>query len=86
VSIIIKDIEKNNKEIIRIEVSEFKGMELINLRVWYQVLDDNGNVEYKPSQKGIAINISKYKELKEGIDKIGEYLHDKETGFSSKDL
>jgi hypothetical protein len=86
VSVIIKDIEKNNKEIIRIEVSEFKGMELINLRVWFQVLDDNGNVVYKPSQKGIAINISKYKELKEGIDKIGEYLKDKDTGFSSKEL
>ncbi len=84
--VIIKDIEKNNKEIIRIEVSEFKGMELINLRIWYQVLDDKGNIEYKPSQKGIAINISKYNELKEGIEKIGEYINDKKTGFNSKDL
>jgi hypothetical protein len=82
-SVIIKDIEKNNKEIIRIEVSEFKGQELINLRIWFQTFDDSGNMVYRPSQKGIAINISKYDELKQGIEKIGEYLNDKKTGFNS---
>lgn len=84
-SVIIKDIERNNKEIIRIEISQFKGRELINLRIWYQSFDDNGNLEYKPTQKGVAINISKYNDLKEGIEKIGEYLKDKENGFIMKD-
>jgi len=84
-SVIIKDIERNNKEIIRIEISEFKGMELINLRIWYQALDDKGNMTYKPTQKGIALNITKYKELKEGIEKIEEYIKDKKTGFNSED-
>ncbi len=85
-SVIIKDIERNNKEIIRIEVSEFKGMELINLRIWYQAFDDKGNMVYKPSQKGIALNISKYNELKEGIDKIAEYINDKKNGVIPEDL
>ena len=85
-SVIIKDIERNNKEIIRIEISEFKGRELINLRIWYQAIDDKGDIIYKPSQKGIALNISKYEELKEGIDKIGEYLQDKKDGFTAEDL
>ena len=85
-SVIIKDIERNNKEIIRIEISEFKGRELINLRIWYQAIDDKGDVIYKPSQKGVALNISKYDELKQGIDKIGEYLQDKKDGFTAEDL
>ncbi len=84
-SVIIKDIEKNNKEVIRIEISEFKGMELINLRVWYQAIGDKGDMIYKPSQKGIAINISKYEELREGINKIGEYLEDKKKGLVGKE-
>ena len=49
---------------------------MINLRIWYQAIDDNGDIIYKPSQKGVALNISKYEELKKGIDKIGEYIED----------
>jgi len=73
---IIKDIKKNSKEIIRVEVSEFKGMKLINLRIWFQVIDNNGNIDYKPSQKGVALNISHYNDLKDAIDRIGTYIAD----------
>lgn len=83
---IIKDIQRNNREIIRIEVSEFKGNELINLRIWYQAIDGNGDVIYKPTQKGVAINISHYAELKDGIDKIEQYIKDKESGYVQPDL
>ncbi len=78
--VIIKDIERNSKEIIRIEVSEYKGVELINLRIWYSSIDSNGDMIYKPTQKGVALNISKYEELREGIEKIDEYIKDKEAG------
>ncbi len=80
---IIKDIQRNNTEIIRIEVSEYKGNELINLRIWYQAIDDNGEVIYKPTQKGVALNLSKYDELLEGIEKIGQYIKDK--GITTED-
>jgi len=73
---IIKDIKKNSKEIIRVEVSEFKGMKLINLRIWFQVIDNNGNIDYKPSQKGVALNISHYNDLKDAIDRLGTYITD----------
>jgi hypothetical protein len=72
---IIADIKKNEREIIRIEVSEFKGRELINLRQWFFHVEG----EYRPTQKGVAIDVSKYEELKKAIDKIGEYLNDKKT-------
>jgi hypothetical protein len=80
-STIIKDIQRNNNEIIRIEISEFKGNELINLRIWYQAIDENGNVIYKPTQKGVALNINKYDELKEAINKVEEYINDKKAGL-----
>lgn len=73
---IIADIERNSREIIRIEVSEFKGKELINLRIWYSHFDGS----YRPTQKGVALDISKYEDLKAAIDKIGTYLKDKEDG------
>ena len=57
---IIKDIKKNNSEIIRIEVSEYKGRELINVRIWYQSIGPDGDVLYKPTQKGITLNINEY--------------------------
>ncbi len=83
--VIIKDIKKAGNEIIRIEISEFKGMELINIRVWYQAFDQGGNMVYKPTQKGIAVNVSQFEELKDGIEKIGNYLKDRNSGITGKD-
>ena len=74
---VIADIGKNSREIIRIEVSEFKGRELINLRIWYQHFDG----EYKPTQKGITLDIAHYNELKDAITKVGQYLNDKKKGL-----
>lgn len=80
-SILIKDIQRNASEIIRIEVSEFKGKELINIRIWYVAARDNeGNEIYKPTQKGIALDIAEFEELREGIDKLSVYINDKKIG------
>jgi len=73
---IIADIDKNSREIIRIDISEFKGKELINIRIWYHDMD--GTV--KPTQKGVALDINQYQELKKAVEKIGEYITDKESG------
>ncbi len=79
--ILIKDIQRNASEIIRIEVSEFKGKELINIRIWYVAArDKDGNEIYKPTQKGIALDLAEFDELKKGIDKLAVYIKDKNTG------
>jgi hypothetical protein len=44
-------IEKNKREQIRIEATEFKGQDLVDIRVYYQ---DQADGEWKPSKKGIA--------------------------------
>ena len=82
-SAIIKDIEKSKNEIIRIEVSEFKGKDLINIRTWYQAIDENGNIVHKPTQKGVTLNLSQYEELKDGIEKIGHYINDTKAPSSN---
>ena len=78
-SIIIKDIKRNANEIIRIEVSEFKGRELINIRIWYQAIA-GGDVVFKPTQKGVTLNISEFEELKDGIEKLAHYIEDAKGG------
>ena len=85
--VLIKDIQRNNNEIIRIEVSEFKGKELINLRIWYVAdRDSNGNNIYKPTQKGVALNIAEFAELKDGIDRLQAYINDKAAGTVPEQL
>jgi hypothetical protein len=80
-SVVIKDIKKNNNEIIRIEVSEYKGRELINIRIWYQTIDNaSGEMVFKPTQKGVTLNIAEFEELKDGVEKLGNYIHDQLTG------
>ena len=74
---VIADIGKNSREIIRVEVSEFKGKELINLRIWYQTFDGG----YKPTQKGVTLDISHYEDLKQAVDKIGQYVEDRKKGL-----
>ncbi|PKL38784.1 MAG: hypothetical protein CVV44_07910 [Spirochaetae bacterium HGW-Spirochaetae-1] len=79
--VIIKDIKKSNNEIIRIEVSEFKGHELINIRIWYPAIDNaSGDMLYKPTQKGVTLNISDFNDLQDGIARLANYIRDKESG------
>jgi hypothetical protein len=79
--VLIKDIQRNNNEIIRIEVSEYKGKELINIRIWYVAgRDSSGKDIYKPTQKGVALNISEFSALKDGINKLETYIKDKQHG------
>lgn len=61
---IIRDIDKGGGEIVRVEVSEFKGQKYLNLRIWYTHKETG---EFKPTQKGIALRPEMYAELKAAI-------------------
>ena len=79
--VIIKDIKKNNNEIIRVEVSEFQEKELINIRIWFQAMDQNtGEVIFKPTQKGVALQLSEFAELQDAVNRLANYIKDKDTG------
>lgn len=57
------DIQKNSLERIRIQRSEYKGHELIDIRVYYEA--ENG--EWKPTKKGITFSLSLANEVIKGI-------------------
>ncbi|MCU0823806.1 MAG: transcriptional coactivator p15/PC4 family protein [Leptospira sp.] len=67
---IIKDIDKGRGEVLRVEISEYKGQTLFNIRIWYQ--DANG--EFKPTQKGVAISPNLVGELKEALEEAERWL------------
>lgn len=43
-------IPKNSREELRLTVDDFKGVQLVNLRVWFKAEDG----EMRPSRKGVA--------------------------------
>ena len=45
------EIKKNKTEIIRIKLSEFKGKEFVDCRIFYEK-----DGEYHPTKKGISFN------------------------------
>ena len=80
-SIPIYEIRKNAKEVIRFEISEFMGKELINIRIWYLAQDFNtGESVYKPSQKGVTVNLNEFGELKEAVRRVEQFLTDRNAG------
>ncbi|WP_243611641.1 transcriptional coactivator p15/PC4 family protein [Shimia aestuarii] len=47
----IATIPKNSNEEIRVSLDEFRGHQLLNVRVWYRAEDD----EMRPGRQGIAV-------------------------------
>lgn len=60
---IIKDIEKNATNKIRVSITEFKGNNYIDLRVYYE--DEGG--EYKPTKKGITFRPDQISQVMDGL-------------------
>jgi hypothetical protein len=61
---VIASFEKNSMEEVRVSLTEFKGKDLIDLRVYYQPEDGE---EKRPTKKGITISPEKFPELKKAI-------------------
>ena len=47
----LAEIEKNSREVIRVTEQEYKGVDLVDIRVYYKDKDEN----YKPGRKGISL-------------------------------
>ena len=57
--IVIGEIPKNNREDIRVTLSNFKGHDLVGARIWFKSKDG----EPRPSSKGITVNVKVLPEL-----------------------
>jgi hypothetical protein len=59
----IAEIRKNKRERICVELREFKGNQLLSLRIWF--VDDIGRL--LPSQKGLSVGIRHLAALRQAL-------------------
>lgn len=62
------DITKNTREVLRVERQDFKGHDIINMRVFY----DAGEGEMKPGKQGIAFRAALLPEILNALAAVGD--------------
>ena len=72
-STLIEKFQKNSFEEVQISYNQFNGNDLIDIRVFYK----NDKDEYKPSKKGISINVKHFSEFEKAVQKAKDFLSEK---------
>ena len=67
------EMEKGWNEKIVFGVSEFRGKNYANIRIYYE--DDEG--EWKPTKKGISVNLEDFVEFKQRVEELDGFLQKK---------
>ena len=70
---VVGEMEKGWNEKIVFGVSQFKGKNYANIRIFYE--DDEG--EWKPTKKGISVNLEDFQEFKDHMGKLDDYIQEK---------
>ena len=63
----ISEIQKNSSEVLRVELTEFKGYQLLSMRIWTKELP--GKQEARPTRKGLAVQVDLIPELLTALEK-----------------
>jgi hypothetical protein len=61
---IVASFPKNKYEEVRFQIKEYKGKDLIDIRVWTDV---KGADQKIPTTKGVSMNVSHFNDLKRAI-------------------
>ena len=67
----IASFQKNKFQQIHVGIREFKGNDLVDIRVWTQV---QGGDHMVATAKGVSINVHLLPELKKAIEQVEEVL------------
>ena len=67
---VIAKFEKNSREEVRLNVEEYKGRKIINIRVYYR----SPTGEWLHGKQGLALSVDRYRDLAEAVLKVGEKL------------
>jgi hypothetical protein len=67
---VIYEFNKNAAEKVRAEFCNYKGHDILNLRVYFDAGDQEEN--WKPTKKGLALSVSLIPELKKAVDMASE--------------
>jgi len=60
----IASFQKNKFEEVRVQIKEFKGYDLLDIRVYATLKETDEKI---PTGKGLSINVSHFYELKKAI-------------------
>lgn len=71
------EFQKNAGEKVIIQFTEYRGHQVIDLRVFYNANAGGAKEEWKPSPKGLCVRTSQILELKTGVDKAFKELEKK---------
>jgi len=69
----ITTFKKNKFQEIRVGVREFKGNDLVDIRVWTMT---QGSDSMVPTAKGVSLNINLLSELRKAIDEVEKVLQE----------
>ena len=61
-------LRKNAREEVRVSVDEFKGMQLLNIRVWF--VGDDGQM--RPGKQGVAVRLELAADLAQAIQEVSQ--------------
>ena len=64
---VIATIEKNASEELRVALGEYRGHNLVNVRIWANY--DSAGSEKRPTNKGFALRVERLPELIAGLKK-----------------
>ncbi|MBL7068552.1 MAG: transcriptional coactivator p15/PC4 family protein [Candidatus Omnitrophica bacterium] len=67
----VKTIPKNKFQEIKFELKEFKGHNIIDIRIWNNVPDSD---EKRPTTKGVTMNVELLPQLKEAVELLEKEL------------
>jgi len=70
---VISEFRKNAKEEVRVSLSNYRGHDLIDIRVFYH----SGNIDgdLLPTKKGITMSTKHIPDLKKAIDRVHQQLN-----------
>ncbi len=69
----VKTFAKNKFQEIRVGIKEFKGINLVDIRIWTKM---QGVEDMVPTSKGVSLNVVLYPELKEAVLALEKELKD----------
>ena len=61
---LIASFQKNKFEEVRVQIKEFKGYDLLDIRVYTTLKETEDKI---PTGKGLSINVSHFQDLKKAI-------------------
>ena len=67
---VVYEFTKNPMEKVRAELCNFRGKDILNLRVYFDAGDSTE--DWRPTKKGLALSVSLIPELKKAVDKAHE--------------